>query len=438
MSDIDDRARLQAGQVPSLGASADDTGLFTFYGKMTGVERLTFWACFSGWTLDATDFMIYPLVIGTLLPLWHVDRGFAGLAVTVTLLCSAVGGWLTGFLADRIGRVRALQLTVLWFAGFTLLSAFAQNYGQLFAARAMLGFGFGGEWAAGAVLIGETVRASYRGRAVGVVQSGWGVGWGIAVLLQFVCYSLAPPDLAWRLMFGFGALPAIFIFMLQRRVPEPAIHARAAAQATAAHKPPAIWEIFSPGILRITIFAGILGTGAQGGYYAVTAWLPTFLRVDRGLSVINSTGYLLVLIAGATSGYLAGAWLSDRIGRRRLFILFAICAALLVILYTQLHFSNDVMLVLGFPLGFFASGYLSGLGPFLTELYPTRLRGSGQGFAYNVGRGIGAIFPTLVGYLSATMSLATAIAIFAVCAYGLLLLGALLLPETRGKELDPA
>src|SRR6202020_3683065 len=127
-----------------------------------------------------------------------------------------------------------------------------------------------------------------------------------------------------------------FIFFLQRRVPEPQIHARA---AKAGHKPSAILEIFSPGILRTTIFAGILGTGAQGGYYAVTTWLPTFLRTDRGLSVIGSTGYLFILIAGATSGYLAGARLSDRIRRRRFVILFAICASLLVILYTQVRFS---------------------------------------------------------------------------------------------------
>jgi len=431
VKDADQTAEPWDDQGQRQASEAVDTGLFTFFGKMTRVEKLTFWACFTGWTLDATDFMIYPLVIGTIIPLWHVERGPAGLAVTVTLLCSAVGGWLTGFLSDRIGRVRALQATVLWFAGCTLLCAFAQNFAQLFAARALLGFGFGGEWAAGAVLIGETVRASYRGRAVGVVQSGWGIGWGIAVLLQLVCYSLVPAADAWRLMFALGALPAVFIFLLQRRIPEPELHARAAAT----HKPPAIWEIFSPGILRTTIFAGILGTGAQGGYYAVTTWLPTFLRTDRGLSVIGSTGYLFILIAGATCGYLAGAWLSDRIGRRRLFILFAICASLLVILYTQVQFSNDVMLVLGFPLGFFASGYLSGLGPFLTELYPTRLRGSGQGFAYNVGRGFGAVFPTLVGYLSTTMSLANAIALFALCAYGLLFLGAILLPETKGKEL---
>jgi MFS family permease len=143
-----------------------------------------------------------------------------------------------------------------------------------------------------------------------------------------------------------------------------------------------------------------------------------------------------MVIGGSFIGYLVGAWLADRIGRRKLFISFSIGASILVLAYTQLPISNEMMWLLGFPLGFFASGYFSGVGAFLTELFPTRLRGSGQGFAYNVGRGFGALFPTLVGFLSTSMPLAESIAIFAVIAYGLLLLAALLLPETRGKVLE--
>src|SRR5580692_5834615 len=169
----------------------------------------------------------YSFAIPALIAVWGLTRGQAGVLGTAALLVSAAGGGFAGWFADRFGRVLTLQIAILWFAVFTFLSGLAQNYAQLFAARALLGFGFGGEWAAGAVLMGETVRAEYRGRAVGVVQSGWGVGWGIAVLLQLVCYSVASPALAWRLMFAFGALPAIFIFLLQRRVPEPEIHARA-------------------------------------------------------------------------------------------------------------------------------------------------------------------------------------------------------------------
>ncbi|MGV7243619.1 MFS transporter, partial [Caballeronia sp. M23-90] len=147
----------------------DDTGLAAFYKELTTQERRTFWTCFTGWGLDALDFMIYPLVIGTIMTLWKVDTGIAGLAVTGTLLTSAIGGWLAGYLADRIGRVKTLQITVAWFCIFSIACAFVQNFDQLMIARAILGFGFGGEWAAGAVLIGETIRPQFRGRAVGVV-----------------------------------------------------------------------------------------------------------------------------------------------------------------------------------------------------------------------------------------------------------------------------
>ena len=416
-------------------AAAADTGLTAFYRDMTLPERRTFWACFAGWVLDGMDFMIYPLVIGSIIALWQVDRGTAGLAVTVTLLFSAVGGWGAGYLADRIGRVRTLQLTILWFSAFSLICAFTQDFTQLIFCRALLGLGFGGEWAAGAVLIGEAIRPQYRGRAVGSVQSGWALGWGLAVLMQAVLFTIVPPELAWRWMFAIGALPALLIFFLRRYVEEPEIAAATLARNAASGDRPAIWEIFGPGVLRITLLASLLGTGAQGGYYAITTWLPTFLRTERGLTVIGSSGYLAVLILGSFSGYLLGAWLADRIGRRPLFIVSSIGAIALVLVYTQLPLSNGVMLWLGFPLGVCASAYFSGLGAFYTELFPTRLRGSGQGFAYNFGRGIGALFPTLVGYLSAFMTLATAIAIFAVFAYGLLLLAALLLPETRGKVL---
>src|ERR1700709_2795482 len=156
----------------------ENTGLLAFYRDMNAPERRTFWACASGWALDGMDFMIYPLVIGTIIKLWNVAPGTAGLAGTVTLLASAVGGWLGGYLADRIGRVKTLQLTILWFSAFSLVCAFVQNFDQLIIARALLGLGFGGEWAAGAVLMGEAIRPQYRGRAVGSVQAGWGIGRG--------------------------------------------------------------------------------------------------------------------------------------------------------------------------------------------------------------------------------------------------------------------
>jgi MFS family permease len=416
-------------------APIEDTSLLAFYRDMTLPERRTFWACASGWALDGMDFMIYPLVIGTIIALWKVDAGTAGLAGTVTLLSSAIGGWLGGYLSDHIGRVKTLQLTILWFSFFSLVCAFVQNFDQLLIARALLGLGFGGEWAAGAVLMGEAIRPQYRGRAVGSVQSGWAVGWGLAVLAQAILFSYLPAEVAWRWMFAIGALPALLVFYLRRYVTEPEISAASRAKQAAEGTRPALWEIFSGPIMKTTILASLMATGAQGGYYAVTFWVPRFLTAERKLSIVDSTGYLAALIIGSFIGYLVGAWLADRIGRRNLFLTFSLGAIAVVLVYTQVELTNQLLWVLGFPLGFFASGYFSGVGAFLTELYPTRLRGSGQGFCYNFGRGIGALFPFLVGALSTTTTLANAIAIFAVAAYSVFFLAAFALPETRGKVL---
>ncbi len=418
-------------------AAVEDTSFTGFYASMRAPEKRTFWACAAGWGLDGMDFMIYPLVIGTITKMWDVDNGRAGLAVTATLLASAFGGWLAGFVSDRIGRVRTLQITILWFSLFSLLCAFAQNFSQLLIARAILGFGFGGEWAAGAVLMGETVRAQYRGRAVGAVQSGWAIGWGMAVLMQALLFSYFPASEAWRYMFAAGALPALLIFYIRRGVKEPAVSAEARAREKANNTLPAIWEIFRPGILRTTMLAALMSTGAQGGYYAITTWIPKFLTNERGLSITGSALPLSVPIFGSFAGYLTGAWLSDKIGRRNLFLIYSAGAIAAAVTYTQAPLSNNILWFLGFPLGFFASGYFSGMGPFLTELFPTRLRGSGQGFCYNFGRGVGALFPMLAGYISAFISLANAIAIFAFVAYSLFFVCALALPETRGKVLRP-
>jgi MFS family permease len=250
-----------------------------------------------------------------------------------------------------------------------------------------------------------------------------------------VAISLVPPEQAWRWMFAIGAQPAQKVQYLRRKVEEPAISARTIAARAAGAASPGLWEIFQGPHLRTTILASLVGTGCQGGYYAITFWVPRFLTTERHLSIVSSTGYLAALIVGSFAGYLIGAWLADKIGRRRLFLTFSIGAIALILVYTQVPLSNEILWVLGFPLGFFASGYFSGMGAFLTELYPTRLRGSGQGFCYNFGRGIGALFPFLVGYLSQSLGLADAIAIFAVLAYCLFFLAAYALPETRGKVL---
>ena len=281
------------------------------------------------------------------------------------------------------------------------------------------------------------MQPEHRGKALGFMQAGWAVGWGAAALLYALFFSILPAETAWRALFLTGILPALLVFFVRRYVEEPDVYLKSRADLAVRGDQPSFLEIFRAPLLRVTVLSGLLSTGAQGGYYAVTTWLPTFLRTERKLSVLDSTGYLAVSIIGAFFGYLSGGILADKIGRRLTFLVFAIGAGLIAVIYTSLPFGDGEMLVLGFPLGFFASGVFSAMGSFFTEQFPTRVRGVGQGFAYNIGRATGAFFPALVGALAARIALGQAIGIFAAIAYATMALAAFLLPETRGKELAP-
>ena len=416
-------------------ASPSSTGPFAWYRDIDKQQRRTFWSCKIGYGLDGMDTQMLSFVIPTLIMLWGISTAEAGLIHTSTLIASAVGGWVAGILSDRIGRVRTLQLTVLWFAFFTFLCGFAQNYQQLLIARTLMGFGFGGEWTAGAVLIGEVIRAQDRGKAVGMVQSGWALGWGLTAILYALLFSWLPAEQAWRALFLLGLVPAIFVIFVRRLVKDPEVYRQAKA-VEKAEAPAQFYEIFAPGMLWTTVRASLLTTGALGGYYAITSWLPTFLKTERGLSVLGTGGYLAMVIVGSYVGYVVSAYLSDILGRKKNFILFAVGSFIIVLLYTQLPVSDGVMLWLGFPLGFFASGIFSGMGAFLTELFPTRIRGSGQGFCYNIGKVFAAMFPLLIGLLGQTIPLGLSIGGFAAVSYGVVIVAALSLPETRGKHLQ--
>jgi len=405
--------------------------MIAWFADLTTRERRTMGACFGGWSLDALDVQIFSFVIPSLLALWKISAGQAGELATITLLVSAFGGWLAGALADRFGRVRVLQVTILWYAFFTFLCGFAQDFNQLFVFRALQGLGFGGEWAAGAVLMGEVIRDKYRGRAVGLVQTGWSIGWGAAALLYTILIATLPEAYAWRALFWIGIAPAGLVFWIRRFVQEPELNRSSAA-------PTSIWHIFAalkPPYLSTTWRVSMMVAGAQGGSYALTIWLPTYLKTVRHISSVGTGSYLMVLILGAFFGFLSGAYLADGIGRKPTFLLSAIGSVVLTLVYLFAPISNDWILPVGFLLGYISLVMFSPMGSFMTELYPTAVRGVGQGFCYNAGRGIGALFPAMVGFLAAGFGLGTAIAVFSIVAYGIMIVALLMLPETRGRSL---
>jgi len=406
--------------------------MLAWFSDLNPRERRTMTACFGGWSLDALDVQIFSFVIPSLLALWKITTGEAGELATVTLLISALGGWLAGAACDRFGRVRVLQVTILWYAVFTFLCGFAQSFEQLFIFRALQGFGFGGEWAAGAVLMGEVIRDKYRGRAVGLVQTGWAVGWGAAALLYTILIATLPEALAWRALFWIGILPAGLVFWIRRFVEEPELNQRREARTS-------IWHIFSslqPPYLATTWRVAMMVTGAQGGSYALTIWLPTYLKTVRHISSVGTGSYLMVLILGAFFGFISGAYLADGIGRKATFMISAIASIVLTLVYLFAPISNDWILPVGFLLGYVSLVMFSPMGSFMTELYPTAVRGVAQGFCYNVGRGVGALFPAAVGFLAGEFGLGLAIGVFSIFAYGVMIVALLLLPETRGRSLS--
>jgi MFS family permease len=401
-------------------------------------ERRAMVAAYAGYGLDGFDVMVYTFIIPTLMALWGMSKAEAGYIASATLLTSAIGGWGAGVLADRYGRVRVLQWTVLWFAAFTFLSGFTHSFGQLLFTRGMQGFGFGGEWAVGSVLVSETIEARHRGKAAGLVQSSWSVGWAAAAFGFWAVSVLLPPELGWRVLFWVGIAPAWLIIYIRRKVKEPEIYLaqalRVRAQAAGGMAGAGFLTIFKPPMLRTTCLATLLATGMLGAYYSITTWLSTFLETERHLSVTDRTGYLLMLITGSLAGYLASAWLSDVIGRRHSFMLFAAGGAALILIYTHMPVSGG-MLLIGFPLGFFILGIFSGMGACFSELFPSSVRGSGQGFCYSAGRAFGAACPALIGVWSTHISLAESIGAMTVGAYALVVIAAWALPETRGRVL---
>ncbi|MGE8459379.1 MAG: MFS transporter, partial [Pseudomonas alloputida] len=234
-------------------------------------------------------------------------------------------------------------------------------------------------------------------------------------------------------------LPSLLIIWVRRNVPEPDSFQRLQKEkAIPSSFLQSMAGIFRPELLRVTLLGGLLGLGAHGGYHAVMTWLPTFLKTERNLSVLNSGGYLAVIILAFWCGCVVSGLLIDRIGRRKNILLFALCCVLTVQAYVFFPLTNTQMLFLGFPLGFFAAGIPASLGAFFNELYPADVRGAGVGFCYNFGRVLSAVFPFLVGHMSESMSLGSAIGIDAGIAYGVAVIAALCLPETRGRNLESA
>jgi MFS family permease len=391
--------------------------------------------------LDAMDFMLYAMAIGQLRTYFGFNDATAGMLGTVTLVMSGVGGVLFGYLADRLGRARALMGTIALFSVASLGAATSQSVVQLLMWRALLGIGMGGEWASGAVLVSETWPPAHRNKAISIMQSGWAIGYIIAAVLAAVILGMpgAGPD-QWRLLFVVGVLPAAFTLWIRRNVREPEAWTRRAQDAMSRGNPFAV--VFGRGYAMRSVLIILLGASVQFAYWGIFFWLPTFLarpvaQGGAGMGVVGSLGWIIPVQIGAYFGYLTFGFIADRLGRRRTFILFMIAAATMVLIYGRMARSPMTLMVLGPVLGYFGHGYFSMFGSFVAELFPTAVRATGQGTTYNIGRMAGAVAPYTIGAIATLPGIGIGLALGVTAAF--FLFAALLiftLPDRSGQTLE--
>ena len=411
--------------------------MFGWYKETDGKTRRVFWTCSAGWALDAADAQVYQYLIPLLIGSLGLTLTEAGSIASASYFAAAIGGWLGGWLCDRFGRARILQLTILWFSVFSFLSGFAQSYEQLLVIRVLHGIGFGAEWAVGAVLLGEIIAPRHRGKALGAVQSGAPIGSAMAALLAGPVAAAFEPDLGWRVAFWVGILPAILIFFVRKGSDDSDIYKEARARQRAEKRSASLAAIFSPKVLAITLLAALLSLGVQGAAYSIANFLTVFMTQERGLAV-GTAGYLVLLNSmGGFAGCLTNAALSDRYGRRAVFRLFGLGFMVMASVYLFGPWGADLrfLIPIGMVYGFFQFGMYASFAPYFTELFPTELRGSGQSFAYNSGRAGAALFITAVPMLAGSIALSAAMATFALIGVVFALVATLVLPETAGRRL---
>ena len=393
-----------------------------------------------GWMLDAMDFMLYAMAVGQLRQYFGFNDATAGFLGTVTLVMSGVGGLIFGYVADRFGRTRALMGTIAIFSLASLGAATSQSVIQLLMWRAILGIGMGGEWASGAVLVSETWPAAHRNKAISIMQSGWAIGYILAALMAAAILGSGLGPEAWRWLFVVGVAPGLFTLWIRRNVHEPPAWTRRRAAADTVANPFTV--IFGPQLLARTMRIILLGSAVQFAYWGIFFWLPAFLsrpvaQGGAGMGVVGSLGWLIPVQIGAYLGYLTFGFIADRLGRRRTFVLFMLAAATLVPIYGQMARSPRVLLLLGPVLGYFGHGYFSLFGSFVAELFPTAVRGTGQGTSYNIGRMAGAVAPYTIGALSTFPGIGIGLALASTSAFFLLAAGLIFtLPDRSGQELE--
>lgn len=394
----------------------------------TGVTRKErwkiMWASIIGYAMDGLDVLILSFAMAAIVSEFGLTLGEGGMIATYTLIGTVLGGYIFGIFADWWGRVHTFSLTIIIFSIFTGACAFADNAVHLDILRFLAGLGLGGEYGIGMTLVSETWPGAKRARATAGVAMGWQAGAVLAAILAAVVL----PDYGWRGLFLVGVLPALLAAWARHGIKEPpmwvkrkemkkALQARKDAgekltaeeeeQLTEAKKFP-LAHLFADKKTTITTIALTIMTSVQNfGYYGIMVWLPMILLKEHGLTTKSMSGWMIVTVIGMIAGIFVFGWLCDRLGRKKPYLLFYVCAAAMVYIYVNLG-TPIALLFGGAFLGFFCNGMMAGYGTLLSENYTTDARSTAQNFIFNTGRAVGGFAPVSIGTIAQTNGFNTA------------------------------
>jgi len=384
--------------------------------------------------MDGFDLLILGFMLAAISADLALNPAQAGSLVTWTLVGAVAGGIIFGALSDTYGRVRVLTWTIVLFAVFTGLCAFAQGYWDLLVYRTIAGIGLGGEFGIGMALAAEAWPAKYRARVSSYVALGWQAGVLGAALLT----PLLLPSIGWRGMFLVGVIPAFVAWFIRSKLHEPE---KFVSQRVGKIKEKGStlqsFKLLVKDAATAKISLGIVVlTGVQNfGYYGIMIWMPSYLSSQMGFSLTRSAMWTAVTVVGMAIGIWVFGQLADRIGRKPSFLLFQAGAVGMVLYYSQLS-DPATMLWAGAVMGMFVNGMMGGYGALMSEAYPTEARATAQNVLFNLGRAIGGFGPVVVGLLATAYSFNAAIALLA-SIYVLDMLATLfLIPELKGVELE--
>ncbi len=406
---------------------------FGFWKEATPEAHKALIAASLGWLLDAFDVMLYALILTAVIQDLGLSRETGGLMASLTLGASAIGGLVFGVVADRLGRTRALNLSILLYSVFTFACGFAQNVWQFALFRLLLGLGMGGEWASGATLVSETWPEKHRGKALGIMQSCWAIGYGLAAIVV----AIVLPRFGWRAVFFVGIIPALFTFWIRRSVKEPEMWLNSRQGLPPRQEvPPRLAPAKFP--VRLALFLTTMNAATMFAWWGLNLWVPSYLSLPQsqggiGLSTETMAFFVVAMQVGMWLGYVTFGFISDTLGRKPTYVTYLVLAAILVWIYGTAR-DPMLLLVLGPFVAFFGKGYFSGFGAVASEIFPTSIRATALGVTYNSGRLLSAVAPFVIGSLAQRQGFGTAFLITSVA----FLIAAVLwigIPETRGRKM---